>query len=279
MTKSDFKSPGHDFDGTVRGRLLRNITVPDDPKNWPKYARFEIWGDGRDFHLTGSGSNSLIVEGDVTELVVAGDVITVRDSGAANGSYTAAGGNSYGLGLTTFPVVESVPSPTIVEDSTASVSAVNFSRWQLHPILSITSTGTASEIKIAQLSSYQPPAVPICECDMFLTGDSVRIRNSGGAINDGDWTCRADFTEAGGLRSVFLEGYLNPVVSGSLGQLVLLLPPPQRVVRYGRAVQRWYRAELLADAIVHGRPIDQRGEWYEIIAADIGPDDVIPVEP
>lgn len=274
--KTELEHIGLNFEGTVRGRLLRDIPVVDHPKEWPKYARFEIWEDGRDFHIVATTANSIKVEGLVTDLIAAGDELIVRDSGAIDGNYTAAGGNTYSLGITTFPVVEAVGTPTLGEDSTLSTRVVRPSvQWQTFPIVALTATGANGSLTVADPSSFYPP-IPICECDMFLKGDSVLIQNSAGGVNDGLWKCRADYTVASAQRTIYLDGYLNPIASGSLGQIILQLPPPQRVAGYGMAVLRWYRAELLADSIVHCRRIDARGDWYEIIAADIGPDDVTP---
>lgn len=269
--KTEIKSLGLDSEGTVRGRLLRGI-ITDDPKNWPKYARFEIWEDGRDFPLISTTSTTLVVEGDVTEYVAAGDEILVRDSAAADGTYTVGTPISYASGLTTITVDGPVSSGTITDASVASIRVVRPSRWQTFNIQAQT-TGANGTITIIGVTGYGPPTQPICECDMFLIGDEVLIAGSTDGINDGLYNCRADFTDDSGQRTIYLDGFLN--AAATLGQVTLQLPPPQRVKGYGMAVLRWYRAELLADCIVHARPIDSRGRWFEIIAADVGPDDIV----
>lgn len=257
------------------GRLLAEI-ISDDPTQRPSFKRVELLGDGREFRLRSVTSTTLVVDGDVRQLIAAGDVIDVENAGSANGSYVIQSGSSYNSGTdrTTINVDGPVGSATINDTypfrSRASITPV---RWEAYWSGAITAISSGANGTVGVLDSTLGDDVHLCDCDMFLIGQQVQISGSAGGVNDGLWNVRADYTFASATRTIYLDGYVNAIASGSLGTIRLIGPPPQRVVAYGQAILRAQRLTIPAGAIVPLARDSTRGNFWSIITPDAGPSD------
>jgi len=291
--KANLNDVGLDNEGTIRGALLYEL-APDDPLQWPEFAPFQQLEYGRDFQLVETGANtltirglqSLLSSGDLRFAFAEDDVIEVLGAGGANGSYTVVSTAMTTVTIlgspvnaTEITVAEAVPASTLDDDSRVTTPTVRWPDWITFDIQSLATTGANGAVTITDPTGSLPVDCPHSAEFMFLNHHPVQITGSAGGVNDKVMRCRTDFTEAGGVYTIYLDGYINNIASGSLGSITALQPPPLRQCsgRYRLAVNRWYRATLQARSLVQCRLIDQRGDFAEICGADIGSS--VPVAP
>jgi hypothetical protein len=257
------------------GRLLAEI-ISDDPTQRPSFKRVELLGDGREFRLRSVTSTTLVVDGNVTELIAVGDSIDVENAGSANGSFVVQSGSAYngGTDRTTINVDGPVGSATINDTypfrSRASITPV---RWESYWSAAITAIGSGANGTVDVLDSTLGDDVHLCDCDMFLRDQQVQISGSAGGVNDKIFNTRLDYSVSGATRTIYLDGYVNAIASGSLGTITLLGPPPQRVVGYGQAILRAQRLTIPAGALVPLFRDSTRNNFWSIITPDAGPSD------
>ena len=291
--KSELVYAGLDEEGTVRGRMLGDI-VTDDAQLWPKKGRFGIFAPGWEWPIisfvSGAPSSTITVALDQRDFVQVGDTLNVTrvivsEAFASRPFVVSAIGYAFNGSTnqyeTTFTLTGTIGALALDGGdyvNLAPLAGETFSirpaAWQSFPILSQT-TGASGSIVINKPADNLPSDGPWEPTEMFCADDVVLITGSENAINDGEWTCRANFANnsPAGFATVPLSGYVNDT-GGALGTVTMLLPTPLRVIEIGRVVLRAYRYWLLARSVVRARLIDQQHGLYEIIIpADIGASD------
>ena len=278
--KSEIKSLGlDDSDGTVRGRLLADV-VSDDAQSWPKYRRFGIFDEGREWRVIARTATTLTVAGDQRDFVIVDDTLNLTRVIATSpfsstpltvSLRTMAFNSTSQQYETTFTFLEAVPALSLDRGDFLNIATIRPAHFQIFNIQSLVAGANGGAV-ITDPDNVLVSEDPIYKRDMFLVGDLVEI--SGSDVNDGLYECRADFTDNGSTITVHLDGFIN-TPAGALGQLTLHLPPPQRVVATGRAVLEWYRAALTKGCDVQCRVPTTRQRWFTIIGADIGRSDEV----
>ncbi len=277
-SKTDAPSAAHPDDGTVRGRLLSDL-VSDDLRRTKKYKRFGIFSEGREWEViaatAGTPTSTLVVAGDQRDFVLIGDTLNLtRVIATAKFSsipyVVTAVSYDGGTEQTTFTVTGTIASLELDGGDFVNTERLRHASYCVYDIADLT-LGEDGSVEIADPDTVITAGDPICACDMFLVEDLVEITGSEDGINDGLYDCRADFTDNGDTITVHLDGYLNDVGAGAKGQLILHLPPLDRVTDTGRAVLEWWRASLSAGSNIQCRKPLTRNRWFVIVGADLGP--------